>query len=179
MVRQLWSTLVHGRWCSYYIQIISFLLLSADTFAREVTGVNGERKLLLLISIHTSTREVTHCNRICQPPQMNFNPHFHKGSDISYGNAHMGLYPFQSTLPQGKWPAGYQVGIYANEFQSTLPQGKWHLCSVRRSIIAVISIHTSTREVTIYGQHFRITFLFQSTLPQGKWHQYWKNTRKN
>ena len=79
----------------------------------------------------------------------NFNPHFRKGSD----EVHMENVPcteeFQSTLPQGKWPCEAFPHVRQSRFQSTLPQGKWHNYLHTPTILTIISIHTSAREVTM------------------------------
>ena len=148
MVRQLWSTLVHGRWCSYYIQIISFLLLSADTFAREVTGVNGERKLLLLISIHTSARKVTRISRWVD--RYYFISIHTSAREVTWKcyRKYIWFIQFQSTLPQGKWlrpPVSVQVGPYFNPHFRKGSDAEGHTVYDCTDI----SIHTSAREVTI------------------------------
>ena len=103
-------------------------------------------KCYTVISIHTSTREVTVV------------AHWQKCYTI-----------FQSTLPQGKWLCichSFILAIYFNPhfckgsdgsrlwkafqtwFQSTLPQGKWRAMLGGGCKDMDISIHTSAREVT-------------------------------
>ena len=54
---------------------------------------------------------------------------------------------FQSTLPQGEWPAETLTFVSWMIFQSTLPQGEW-----RKG-----------------GRYMYNDKIFQSTLPQGEW----------
>ena len=124
------------------------------------------------ISIHTSAREVTKSWSVYKECQWNFNPHFRKGSDGVHdrtSEARMDFNPhfrkgsdcmccngirwykwFQSTLPQGKWPKFKKSYLIIWRFQSTLPQGKWLAAQANRIRVAIISIHTSAREVTIF-----------------------------
>ena len=124
------------------------------------------------ISIHTSAREVTKSWSVDKECQWNFNPHFRKGSDGLHdrtSEARMDFNPhfrkgsdcmccngirwykwFQSTLPQGKWPKFKKSYLIIWRFQSTLPQGKWLAAQANRIRVAIISIHTSAREVTIF-----------------------------
>ena len=123
----------------------------------------------LIISIHTSAREVTPLYCICT-----FAPRFQSTLPqgkwlISFPSFPM-IYIFQSTLPQGKWlNAAFAVSPPA-AFQSTLPQGKWP-CAVMAYV-----------DTNDFNPHFRkgsdlllqeltgFHCKFQSTLPQGKWH---------
>ena len=80
----------------------------------------------MVISIHTSAREVTVRSQqertICSV--------------------------FQSTLPQGKWLWDGYRDRRRKIFQSTLPQGKWPAAIGAVTFLLSISIHTSAREVT-------------------------------
>ena len=82
--------------------------------------------------------------------RMDFNPHFRKGSDCMCCNGIRWYKWFQSTLPQGKWPKFKKSYLIIWRFQSTLPQGKWLAAQANRIRVAIISIHTSAREVTIF-----------------------------
>ena len=145
------------------------------------------------ISIHTSTREVTVPALASLYESYDFNPHFHKGSDdlthifvffhkisIHTSTREVTLSRFtlstndlfQSTLPQGKWLRNGCIYWFVYRFQSTLPQGKWLVLLIDDDLRAIISIHTSTREVTLLQYLVGIYQIFQSTLPQGKWR--WK-----
>ena len=123
----------------------------------------------MMISIHTSAREVTsywisspslianfnpHFRKGSDSPPsiliyfcINFNPHFRKGSDSS-------ICWFMSKFFISIHTSAREVthGVYAVDellaFQSTLPQGKWPVSFCRSSPVAPISIHTSAREVT-------------------------------
>ena len=79
------------------------LIISIHTSAREVTAVSVYMAGFSPISIHTSAREVTY------------------GLRDHSEEAHI----FQSTLPQGKWPHPLVSSKVPSSFQSTLPQGKW------------------------------------------------------
>ena len=100
------------------------LIISIHTSAREVTAVSVYMAGFSPISIHTSAREVTSLEDLTAYAQKDFNPHFRKGSDC-------------------------------------VKDVLWQLVK--------ISIHTSAREVT-YGlrDHSEEAHIFQSTLPQGK-----------
>ena len=163
------STLPQGKWQGRFKETDIPETISIHTSTREVTALHHWFRLLFGISIHTSTREVTHWDCLYSPLRLRF----------------------QSTLPQGKWPACTKLRFRGIWFQSTLPQGKWPAFSQFERESTSISIHTSTREVTsrwdrpgtngnisIHTSTREVTALwhleknyrkFQSTLPQGKW----------
>ena len=105
----------------------------------------------------------------CCGPAADFNPHFREGSDAAFHKIPCLPDLFQSTLPRRKWPAGDGKGTGADGFQSTLPRRKWQgtgadgiirpdfnphfregsdWTTFKTFLIAVISIHTSAKEVT-------------------------------
>ena len=79
----------------------------------------------MIISIHTSAREVTFPSALRAAFPNDFNPHFRKGSDGFSAGLPFTIAIFQSTLPQGKWRNILIVILSELVFQSTLPQGKW------------------------------------------------------
>ena len=144
-------------------------IISIHTSTREVTKIIFKWCARSQISIHTSTREVTYIFFMLISlvlfqstlPQgkwlflrifirchcLDFNPHFHKGSDCAFVPIHPHFVisihtstrevtgkqilsvwgkKFQSTLPQGKWLSASFSSMPSATFQSTLPQGKWH-----------------------------------------------------
>ena len=60
--------------------------ISIHTSAREVTDCNKEYCVNLIISIHTSAREVTGFPQSFHGIPKYFNPHFRKGSDVMTWN---------------------------------------------------------------------------------------------
>ena len=163
------STLPQGKWRQEIGDVLGLLYISIHTSTREVTVPIIKHPIQCCISIHTSTREVTSINMpkrletnkfqstlpqgkwpdyLCTTWfQVNFNPHFHKGSDVGGLLWYVQWWQFQSTLPQGKWPEVISDKSDLYQFQSTLPQGKWR------------------NGWDLTWSHL----LFQSTLPQGKW----------
>ena len=122
-----------------------------------------------------------------------FNPHFRKGSDegkwIIPSSVHISIHTsarevtkckqyrrinslFQSTLPQGKWPSAYNLFRWYDNFNPHFHKGSDRLIGLMQWGY-LISIHTSTREVTLCILVIYYSCIFQSTLPQGKW-LYWR-----
>ena len=143
--------------------------ISIHTSTREVTGYSSYRLDYVLISIHTSTREVTADKKI-HKPDSKFQSTLPQGKWPCMAAIKDFGIKFQSTLPQGKWlsPSDFNCPQYI--FQSTLPQGKWRngyhgkpadcyfnphfhkgsdLTIYAQHDFKLISIHTSTREVTL------------------------------
>ena len=142
------STLPQGKWPPRYPSFYWTDTISIHTSTREVTGTKTQMKITEKISIHTSTREVTLTLNQIKKVIENFNPHFHKGSDLSAVIFAMFSSIFQSTLPQGKWRSGEvmidsdkKISIHTStrEVTELLLKCWW---------LKQISIHTSTREVT-------------------------------
>ena len=78
----------------------------------------------MVISIHTSAREVTQSNSICSRIVPDFNPHFRKGSDFekSAGEDYMFRISIHTSARE---VTGWNTDWSADTgFQSTLPQGK-------------------------------------------------------
>ena len=101
------------------------------------------------ISIHTSAREVTVSRKCGIAININFNPHFRKGSDcIMY-----------------RWILTTKISIHTSAREVTfIPCDPFTICN--------ISIHTSAREVTPCDDLSESgSVRFQSTLPQGKWRE--------
>ena len=100
----------------------------------------------MVISIHTSAREVTQSNSICSRIVPDFNPHFRKGSDKREGVKSSGAQHFNPHFRKGSdllnigFPSSsfnfnphFRKGsddwktvdqFATGQFQSTLPQGK-------------------------------------------------------
>ena len=82
------------------------------------------------ISIHTSAREVTNPLTYGSHFPPNFNPHFRKGSDLTDDAFATQNFPFQSTLPQGKWPGWIAVWLLCHRyFNPHFRKGSDFLCS--------------------------------------------------
>ena len=191
LLRLFQSTLPQGKWLIIFTRLDRWFGFQSTLPQGKWPGPSIALPYSRSISIHTSTREVTcfgcmacmkplfqstlpqgkwRWHRVYSPTRQDFNPHFHKGSDSASPFLSALFCIFQSTLPQGKW--------------------RWQWTVVRATLL--ISIHTSTREVTqitwppgIRGENFnphfhkgsdkshtyiKVSFTrFQSTLPQGKW----------
>nr|WP_296966982.1 hypothetical protein [uncultured Mediterraneibacter sp.] len=101
----------------------------------------------IVISIHTSTREVTGGLEGMIGKLDNFNPHFHKGSDQS-GSTLLpdGAY-FNPHFHKGSDLLCDRIATHPTDFNPHFRKGSDStLC--RYFLLLVISIHTSTREVT-------------------------------
>ena len=78
----------------------------------------------IAISIHTSTREVTARDRGRFGAVIYFNPHFHKGSDLTIYAQHDFKLISIHTSTREVTSINMPKRLETNIFQSTLPQGK-------------------------------------------------------
>ena len=85
----------------------------------------GLNFVILVISIHTSAREVTQVPVMQKTGKLYFNPHFRKGSDHNYTVVY----------------AVFMISIHTSAREVTNPDPKL-------DPVSYISIHTSAREVT-------------------------------
>ena len=78
----------------------------------------------IVISIRTSTREVTRPIHKNISMSLYFNPHFHKGSDICQDSNPYYLTYFNPHFHKGSDMYSPSNSAIPNRFQSALPQGK-------------------------------------------------------
>ena len=146
------------------------MLISIHTSAKEVTDGVWGWAYGGAISIHTSAKEVTWNHLL-----------FYL------------ILRFQSTLPRRKWPLHFyflehsspisihtsakEVTWLTSYFSSILPDFNPHFREgsdnylPELSVCFAISIHTSAKEVTKHGLWDLMFQWFQSTLPRRKWQQ--------
>ena len=134
----------------------------------------------MVISIHTSAREVTASNS-ADLSQRQFQSTLPQGKWRQSPQSFPSPDTFQSTLPQGKWQIKTTAKDKDTQFQSTLPQGKWLNAAVSSAAqwdfnphfrkgsdiigdkivpLAGISIHTSAREVTYRWVYIDFIFTY-------------------
>ena len=99
------------------------------------------------ISIHTSTREVTVWDLQADPVLDDFNPHFHKGSDRPNSSALFMLKDFNPHFHKGSDKTSLSLWTTSIDFNPHFHKGSDLRQAFKRDFF-IISIHTSTREVT-------------------------------
>ena len=112
-----------------------------------MTGIGGKEGAIQAISIHTSAREVTDYDPMKLMSDINFNPHFRKGSDAT------------ASKPSAE---KMQISIHTSAREVTLPRIP---C---RSFSDDFNPHFRKGSDEVFAACAEFEMEFQSTLPQGK-----------
>ena len=120
-----------------------------------MTGIGGKEGAIQAISIHTSAREVTDYDPMKLMSDINFNPHFRKGSDEDFLQIVDSIADFNPHFRKGSdisfdsFSTFLRISIHTSAREVTI-------AAYKKAQIPPISIHTSAREVTCVK---RISFL--------------------